>query len=116
MKIALYLQIEWSNGLNSWRLESIQINTLGATQLPITIFVEQAKIASQLKLITFSLPEITTADSCTLIASPGSAYQWLLNDSLLHSEISQELSISQDGVYTVYVVNTDGCSGFSQPL
>ncbi len=107
-------QIEWSNGMNS---ESIQINTPGSYTATYTNIcgASENSFPVEVDYLQF-IPEITTADSCTLMASPGSAYQWLLNDSLLQSEISQELSISQDGVYTVYVVNTDGCSGFSPPF
>ena len=44
------------------------------------------------------------------------SYQWQLNSVNITSANNQSYIVSQNGIYTVYVTDSKGCSGFSAPV
>ena len=50
-----------------------------------------------------------------LISSPASSYQWYLNSNLLNGADSAVYPVTQNGIYTVQITDSNGCSIFSQP-
>lgn len=70
----------------------------------------------------FNSPEAPTISGPTsicfggtgvLVSSNGSTYQWFLNGNILNGEIDSNLNISQSGIYSVRISDTNGCTALS---
>ncbi|RYY84765.1 MAG: T9SS type A sorting domain-containing protein, partial [Chitinophagaceae bacterium] len=59
---------------------------------------------------------ICSGGGVTLTSSPGTSYQWMLDNGPIGGATSQSYYAAVAGSYTVYVTNGPGCSGTSAPI
>lgn len=72
------------------------------------------------KLFVYPLPPqpviSVETDSCLLIATKGSAYEWFYNGLVIEGFNEQQLQAIRPGNYNVRVFNEKGCAAFSPPF
>ena len=79
----------------------IASNSVGVDSLSLPLTIQ----ASPVPVITFSNNVLSTGSF--------SMYQWYLNGVALPNETNQSMTPTQDGTYSVEVMNAGGCSGTS---
>jgi PKD repeat protein len=72
-----------------------------------------ASAVQQIAVVTQPVPPTITVDGIYLVASPGLAYEWYFNGSLLADETGQSIIPVQNGNYNVRVYLQDNCSSIS---
>ncbi len=101
----------WSNGSTA---ESIEVSTGGLYSVTVTAAGNNCAIAKEMNVTEHSLPQVNisedsilcTGDTLQLDAGPGyPSYTWQDGSG------AQYLSVTEPGIYSVEVVDTNGCSG-----
>lgn len=111
----------WSTGATS---QSILVDETGTYSVEYT---DDNGCSSISNLINVSVsdaptPTISTSGSTSICdgsavsleSSSGESYVWYLNGTMLENADTQSLEVTEQGVYTVVVTNTDACDGVGE--
>ncbi len=109
-----YSNYLWNNGMTS---SSIKTNYPGAYQLTITDANGCTAASGQMTINSYSKPSVSVSVSRdTLKVYDAENCQWYLNDTLIQGATSTFYIPEQAGVYLVEVIDTNGCSAFSNEI
>jgi PKD repeat protein len=100
------LTYQWSTGAIS---QDITANTTG--NYTVTVTNSNGCTASSLQHVTVNIPvsDSITQSGLVLTSLTESSYQWYQGSTLLTGATSQTYTATQNGVYTVYVTDANGC-------
>jgi len=98
----------WSTGATT---AGINVSTSGNYEVTITNGDGCSASSPAGSVIVYPLPPIPTitANGTILTSSSGTGNQWYLNGNIIPGATDQTLIVTQNGSYTVVVINNDGC-------
>jgi hypothetical protein len=96
---------------------SITVYTTGVYSVTVTSPNGCSAVAEPVSVSVHPLPDIPviTASDSVLMSSSGSGNQWFYYDSLIAGATGQFYMAMEEGLYTVMVTDSNGCSSISDP-
>lgn len=89
----------------------------GPQTLTLTGTNPLCETTTDIDILVNALPEVDiTEDGAMLTATAGESYQWFLNGDPIAGANAMEYTAVENGDYSVYVVDANGCSGTSEEV
>ena len=103
----------WNNGLGNSATHTVTPAT--TTTYVVTGSDANCSATDSIAIVVNALPStpLITANTFNLSTGVYDAYQWYVGGVLIPSATSQDIIPTQNGVYTVEVFNSNGCSSIS---
>ncbi len=109
-----YASYQWSNGAVT---RTIQVTEQGSYNVNVTNDAGCVGLSDPVQVVTVQSPAKPTIirNGTLLQSSPGDVYQWYRNDQPIPGANDRNFTVTEPGIYTVRVFNTDGCGTASDP-
>jgi len=93
---------------------ALEDNVVGTATITITVNDSNFDYSGSFQVTTVGPTPIITQNGGELSSTPGVAYQWFLDGAFIPNADEQTYTPTENGVYTVLVVDADGCNTTSE--
>jgi hypothetical protein len=110
-----YISYEWSSGE---RTRSITVSRSGEYSVRVVDTSGCSGTSQKVAVIVHPTPArpVIAIAGDTLIAPAAAAYQWRRDQSIVKGADGRRLAVAYAGIYTVTVIDSNGCSATSDPF